>query len=154
MQLLDADSTVGNAFLVSGIPQTVVIDTEGVVQAVHVGYSPGIKSLLSGQIDRLLNGEDLFDPVKVAEARQRRKERREKLLAQLGPAIVPKMFALRLLVEIPYQPTSSQLSRSRRRRYNGSWGQHAFRHGEARAATFPAVQPVNCMQPNIAQHLF
>jgi|GEM_PF-6256581 len=84
-QLLDADSTVGDAFLVSGIPQTVVIDTEGVVQAVHVGYSPRIKSLLSGQIDRLLNGEDLFDPVKVAEARQRRKERREKLLAQLGP---------------------------------------------------------------------
>ncbi|MCH8840232.1 MAG: redoxin family protein [Planctomycetes bacterium] len=84
-QLLDADSTVGDAFLVSGIPQTVVIDTEGVVQAVHVGYSPGIKSLLSGQIDRLLNGEDIFDPVKVAAARQRRKERREKLLAQLGP---------------------------------------------------------------------
>jgi hypothetical protein len=60
---------------VSGIPQTVVIDGEGVVQAVHVGYSPTLAATLSGQIEKLLRGEQLFDPVKAAEAQKRRELR-------------------------------------------------------------------------------
>lgn len=85
LQLLDSDGSVGDAYEVSGIPQTVVIDTKGIVQAVHVGYSPRIRSLLTDQINRLLNGEDIFDPVKVAEARKRRQERRQRLITQIGP---------------------------------------------------------------------
>lgn len=83
-QVLDSDSTVGDSFSVSGIPQTVVIDAEGVVQAVHVGYSPTLEVTLNDQIEKLLRGEQIFDPVKAAEAQKRREERLAETMKKLA----------------------------------------------------------------------
>lgn len=63
-QLMDEGKT-GAAYMVSGIPCTVLIDTKGIVQAVHVGFMPGQEEELSGQIESLLAGKDLFDPAAV-----------------------------------------------------------------------------------------
>lgn len=51
--LMDEDFTAGQAFMVSGIPQTVVI-SGGKVQQVHVGYGPGMAGRLKAEIETLL----------------------------------------------------------------------------------------------------
>lgn len=56
---LDRDGSVGNKFKVGGIPQTVIIDKDGSVQAVHIGFSPNLKQQLSSELDTLLAGEKL-----------------------------------------------------------------------------------------------
>ena len=39
---LDAEGDAGNAYSVKGIPTLVLVDKAGVVQSVHVGFSPNI----------------------------------------------------------------------------------------------------------------
>lgn len=56
---LDSEGTVGSAYHVEAIPALVLIDKKGVVQSVHVGYSPNIKATLHKEIDALLAGKDL-----------------------------------------------------------------------------------------------
>ena len=56
---LDSSGAVGNAYGASAIPLLVLIDKKGVVQSVHVGYNPGIKSTLKKELDTLLAGKDL-----------------------------------------------------------------------------------------------
>ncbi len=51
---LDTDKAVGTAYLVRGIPTTVIIDKEGVVRQVHVGYMPGVENQLRKELDELL----------------------------------------------------------------------------------------------------
>jgi len=51
---LDNDDLSSDAFLVSGIPQTVIIDKEGVVRSVHVGFSPNIGKKLRRELDEIL----------------------------------------------------------------------------------------------------
>jgi len=65
---LDKDAAVGKSFGVKGIPQTVIIDKAGVVQAVHVGYSEGLKERLSKQLDEVLAGRS---PATAGPAAQR-----------------------------------------------------------------------------------
>lgn len=84
-QVLDEDGAVGDAFLVSGIPQTVVIDPKGVVQQVHVGYSPMLGSSLAASIKAIQRGENLFDEAKVAAARAKRLEAVAELKKKIGP---------------------------------------------------------------------
>jgi len=50
----DADGTVSRAFRVSGIPHSVIIDREGVVRHVHVGFGPGLDKKLRGELEELL----------------------------------------------------------------------------------------------------
>ena len=57
--LLDPDAAVANQFEAEAIPQTVLVGLDGKVQVVHVGLGPGLKKQLSGELDRLLKGEDL-----------------------------------------------------------------------------------------------
>jgi hypothetical protein len=45
---------VDHAFLVQPLPQTVVIDKNGIVQAVHVGASPNEKEQLRADLERCL----------------------------------------------------------------------------------------------------
>ena len=58
---LDGDATVADRYKVSGIPQTVLVDAQGVVQAVHVGYYPGFKKKLVEQLQAVLAGKRLVD---------------------------------------------------------------------------------------------
>jgi len=59
--LLDRNAEVARAYQVRGIPQTVVIDASGVVQAVHVGFSPQIGDQLKSELQTLAKGESLVD---------------------------------------------------------------------------------------------
>lgn len=52
--LRDTDGDVAEQYFVHGIPQTVVIDQDGVVRAVHTGYTPERKSQLKATLDELL----------------------------------------------------------------------------------------------------
>lgn len=51
---LDTDDLSSELFMVSGIPQTVIIDKEGVIRSVHVGYSPSIGKVLRREIEGIL----------------------------------------------------------------------------------------------------
>jgi hypothetical protein len=53
---LDTEGKVGEAYGVEGIPQTVLIDKDGTVQAVHIGYDPAMRVQLVKQIEDLLAG--------------------------------------------------------------------------------------------------
>jgi thiol-disulfide isomerase/thioredoxin len=52
---LDKTSSVGDSFMVKGIPQTVVIDQDGIVRFVHVGFGPDSGSQLKNEIAELLS---------------------------------------------------------------------------------------------------
>ena len=82
--ILDAEENIGSSYAVSGIPQTVLIDSKGIVQAVHVGFSPNLTATLESQIERLSKGEDLFDKDEVAKAREKRLKEIKKIHEQLG----------------------------------------------------------------------
>jgi thiol-disulfide isomerase/thioredoxin len=51
---LDTADTGGSVYGVEGIPTLVVIDKQGIVQAVRVGFSPSLKAELTEQLDALL----------------------------------------------------------------------------------------------------
>jgi thiol-disulfide isomerase/thioredoxin len=56
---LDTDGSAGTAYGANAIPMLVLVDKKGVVQAVHVGYNPAIKTTLAKELDALLAGKDL-----------------------------------------------------------------------------------------------
>jgi peroxiredoxin len=56
---LDSDGAVGTAYQAEAIPLLVLIDKKGVVQSVHVGYNPAIKTMLRKELDGLLAGKNL-----------------------------------------------------------------------------------------------
>lgn len=51
---LDPENEVGQAFGVQALPTVVVIDPNGVVKSVHVGFNPQIRQTLGKEIDALL----------------------------------------------------------------------------------------------------
>jgi len=56
---LDKDGKAGERYGVTGIPQTVLIGRDGTVQAVHVGFMPGMEAELTRQIQSLVDGKAL-----------------------------------------------------------------------------------------------
>jgi thiol-disulfide isomerase/thioredoxin len=56
---LDTEGKVGEAYKVEGIPLLAIIDKKGVVQSIHVGYSPDIKDVLHKELDAILAGKNL-----------------------------------------------------------------------------------------------
>ena len=66
---LDSEGKAGSAYRAEAIPTLVLIDKNGVLQSVHVGYNPSIKEVLGKELDALLAGKDL-----AKEARQEAKE--------------------------------------------------------------------------------
>jgi peroxiredoxin len=56
---LDPSGEVGGAFGAQALPTLVLIDKAGVVQAVHVGFSPDIGQTLKDEIEALLAGKNL-----------------------------------------------------------------------------------------------
>lgn len=55
----DRDGAVAGEYGVTGIPQTVVIDGDGRVRAVHVGFNPNMKEELEREIEASLAGEEI-----------------------------------------------------------------------------------------------
>jgi thiol-disulfide isomerase/thioredoxin len=69
---LDSKGNVAKAYGVSGIPMLLLIDKKGVVQAVHIGYSPAIEKELHKELDGILAGKNLAAAtIKNFEARQK-----------------------------------------------------------------------------------
>lgn len=60
--LMDRRSEVGQAYGVRGIPHCVVVGRDGVVKAVHVGYSPLLKEELTREVSAALAGPELSSP--------------------------------------------------------------------------------------------
>ena len=59
--LLDEKATVAGLFRVNGIPQTVIIDKQGVIQAVHVGLAGDLEQLLTQELQTLVDGGSLIE---------------------------------------------------------------------------------------------
>lgn len=66
-QVEDFSGDIANAYRVSGIPCTVIIGADGLVQDIQVGFGPGMEDMLGQKIGKLLKGERLFDPDAVVE---------------------------------------------------------------------------------------
>lgn len=58
---LDAESEAAEGYGVRGIPTLVLIDQQGTVQSVHVGYSPTLEETLHQELDDLLAGKSLVE---------------------------------------------------------------------------------------------
>ena len=56
---LDQTGEAAGKYGVEGIPTLVLVDKNGVIQSVHVGYNPGIKRTLRRELLDLLAGKDL-----------------------------------------------------------------------------------------------
>jgi thiol-disulfide isomerase/thioredoxin len=61
MVALDPTLEVGEKFKVSALPAVIILDSKGVVQSVHIGLSRDLRSVLSEEIDTLLDGKSLVD---------------------------------------------------------------------------------------------
>ena len=57
--LLDEEGSISKLFQVSGIPQTVLIDKEGRVQVVHVGFGGNLEKQLTKELEDILAGKNL-----------------------------------------------------------------------------------------------
>jgi peroxiredoxin len=57
--LADKEGEAGEAFGVEGIPQTVIIDKEGIVRVVHIGYNPNMRKIIAAQLDAIIAGKPL-----------------------------------------------------------------------------------------------
>ncbi|QEG34112.1 redoxin domain-containing protein [Bythopirellula goksoeyrii] len=57
--LLDQETTLASLYQASGIPQTVIIDKEGRVQVVHVGFGGNMEEQLTQELEEILAGKDL-----------------------------------------------------------------------------------------------
>jgi len=53
---LDRDGAVAQRYHVAGIPQSIIIDREGIIQAVHEGAAPGLAENIRRELDTLLSG--------------------------------------------------------------------------------------------------
>ncbi len=54
---MDSQGAVANSYGVTGIPHTVIVGKSGLVEKVHVGYSPALKETLTAELERLLAAE-------------------------------------------------------------------------------------------------
>ncbi len=57
--LLDSDGSVMKTYGVNGIPQSFLIDKEGVIRAAHTGLSGDLKEKLTAELTALVKGEKL-----------------------------------------------------------------------------------------------
>ncbi|HEY9731028.1 MAG TPA: DUF2092 domain-containing protein [Drouetiella sp.] len=54
---LDTDKKVSDMYGVTGIPQTVIIDKNGVVQVLTIGFGPNMEKRVTGELDALVKGK-------------------------------------------------------------------------------------------------
>ncbi len=101
---LDEDSDADRPFGIEGIPQTVVIDKEGVVQAVHVGYGPGTEKELQKEIEAILAGKKPAEE-KLKEAKEHEQEEQETLT---GPKLEKAWSVEGALLSVAADPTGAR----------------------------------------------
>jgi thiol-disulfide isomerase/thioredoxin len=53
--ILDTKNKAAKLYQVKAIPQTVIIDKNGIIQIVHVGFMPDLQQVITGDLDRLIN---------------------------------------------------------------------------------------------------
>ncbi len=83
---IDTDGAVGTAYGAEAIPMLVLVDKKGVVQTVHVGYNPSIKTDLTKELDALLAGKDLTkEAAERAKAAMAKNEGLERVWSVSGP---------------------------------------------------------------------
>lgn len=70
--VLDEKSTLGSLFRANSIPMTVVVDKQGVVQVVHVGFGGSLEQTLSDEIEAVLEGQQLAEETRRAAREARR----------------------------------------------------------------------------------
>ena len=58
-QAMDTPGAIAKSYKISAIPAIILIDKEGVVRSVHVGYGPGEEKVLAAEIETLLKGEKI-----------------------------------------------------------------------------------------------
>jgi len=58
--LRDEDGTVAGKYWVTGIPQTVIINPEGEVEMIHVGFGPNLERTLTRELSMVLNDEPIM----------------------------------------------------------------------------------------------
>ncbi len=58
-QVMTNTAEAAEKYFVTGIPTTVLVDKEGKVADIHVGFAPGMEKDLEAQITKLLKGEKL-----------------------------------------------------------------------------------------------
>jgi len=57
---VDTDGRVAEAYNVNGFPTLVLIGRDGTIQAVHIGYGPGVETVVRSEVEKLLAGESLL----------------------------------------------------------------------------------------------
>ncbi len=68
-QVLDVEGEVSGLYHVSGIPCTILIDQEGIVQDIGIGFHPSKVEDMTAKIEKLLAGEKLHTPEEFEELR-------------------------------------------------------------------------------------
>lgn len=58
---LDKDGAMATAYGAEGIPHLVIVDKQGVVQAVHTGFSETLEQTLKEELDSILAGKNLYE---------------------------------------------------------------------------------------------
>ncbi|MBS0197776.1 MAG: TlpA family protein disulfide reductase [Planctomycetes bacterium] len=56
-QAMDTDGAIAKTFKISAIPAMILIDKQGVVRQIHVGYSPDEEKTLTQEIEALIKGD-------------------------------------------------------------------------------------------------
>jgi thiol-disulfide isomerase/thioredoxin len=79
--VLDTDNAIAQAYMVQGIPMTVLIGKDSKVHAVHEGYNEDLPNEISREIEALLAGKDL-----AGETLNKSKNGRKKRSEQAAPA--------------------------------------------------------------------
>lgn len=59
---MDRDGASSMPFSLDAIPQTYIIDKDGIVQARHIGMMPNLKKQLTEELETLIEGGSLVDP--------------------------------------------------------------------------------------------
>jgi len=80
----DQEQISDRVFQLEGLPTTIVIGKDGTVQHYHVGYDAKLAETLPGQLDKLLAGENLAQPVldKYEEEKKAFEQRLSEVLAE------------------------------------------------------------------------
>jgi hypothetical protein len=57
---------IPDKFGVRGFPTLIIVDQQGIVRDVHVGYSPTLREAVAKKIDKLLASRDSFKRCRAA----------------------------------------------------------------------------------------
>lgn len=82
--LLDVDGSAARDYLVSNIPQTVIVGKDGIVKVVRTGMAP--KTTLKKELEALVSDGKPSEPKKDAEPRKKAEPKKAEAMKQIGIA--------------------------------------------------------------------